>query len=107
LTNIRDTAAETSTNGMATHSASDNTESEHAMLAAAARTTQTLAARHCVWFIGWWLEVGSKVFYRPHCLLPLMFAFLKDISRAAGMPDTGEIRSFALLPSKQGFTPSS
>jgi len=36
---------ESSNNGLATHSASDNTKSEHAMLAATARTTQTLAAR--------------------------------------------------------------
>jgi hypothetical protein len=36
---------ESSKNGMVTHSASNNTESGHAMPAAAARTTQTLAAR--------------------------------------------------------------
>jgi hypothetical protein len=34
----------------------DNTKSEHAMLVAAARATQTLAARHRVWLIGCWLE---------------------------------------------------
>jgi len=36
---------ESSKNEMVTYSASDNTKSEHIMLAAAARTTQTLAAR--------------------------------------------------------------
>jgi hypothetical protein len=45
--NIRGAAAreESSKNEMVTHSASDNTKSGHAMLAAAARMTQTLAAR--------------------------------------------------------------
>jgi hypothetical protein len=36
---------ESSKNEMVTHSASDNTSSEHVMLAADVRTTQTLAAR--------------------------------------------------------------
>jgi hypothetical protein len=55
-----------SNNGLvATHAASDNTMSGHAMLAAAARTTQTLAARHRVRFIGCWLEARAASVDRP------------------------------------------